>query len=181
MRSAHVLLLFIASIVIACGACTAKKAEPGQVETNSLPQPISLETANWSEPYSGPQGFPKGAQRATVSTDPATGGETYYARFPKGTKFDMHWHAHSEYAVVLGGTVTHLIANEKHVLGVGDYVVVPAKVPHGWEVGPSEDALLLIRRDGPADFNFVQTRSDTHPRSSRSRFSSPFCFCQTLG
>jgi len=115
-----------------------------------------LETAQWSEPYSGPLGFPKGAQRVSLSVDSRTGGETYYARFPAGSHFALHWHASSEYAVVLRGKVTHILGTERQSLQVGDYVVIPAKTTHSWEADPGGDVYLLIRRDGPADFNFVQ-------------------------
>jgi len=118
--------------------------------------PFRLETAQWSEPYSGPLGFPNGAQRASLGIDSASGGETYYARFPAGSSFALHWHAHPEYAVVLRGKVTHILGTEKSLLQVGDYVVIPPKVNHGWEADPSDDVYLLIRRAGPADFNFVE-------------------------
>lgn len=117
---------------------------------------MSLANTKWSEPYDGPLGFPKGAQRATVSVDASTGGETYYARFPAGSRFEMHWHAHAEYAVLLRGKVTHFWSNQSQSLNVGDYVVIPAKTNHGWQVASGEDAFLLIRRDGAADFNFVE-------------------------
>ncbi len=115
-----------------------------------------LETAQWGEPYNGPLGFPKGAQRVSLNTDSRTGGETYYARFPAGSHFALHWHAYSEYAVVLRGKVTHILGTERQSLQVGDYVVIPPKTNHGWEADPGGDVYLLIRRDGPADFNFVQ-------------------------
>jgi quercetin dioxygenase-like cupin family protein len=118
---------------------------------------FSLATARWSEPYNGPLGFPKGAQRATLSIDSSTGGETYYAHFPTGSRFQLHWHAYPEYAVVLRGTVTHTLGQDRRTLSPGDYVVIPAKVNHGWEVPANgSDAFLLIRRSGPADFNFVE-------------------------
>lgn len=118
--------------------------------------PFSLETAHWSEPYSGPLGYPKGAQRASLGIDSRTGGETYYARFPAGSRFALHWHSHAEYAVVLRGKVAHLLGKQRYALQTGDYVVIPPKVEHGWEVDASGDVFLLIRRDGPADFNFVE-------------------------
>ena len=115
-----------------------------------------LETAKWSEPYNGPLGYPKGAQRASLGVDSRTGGETYYARFPAGSHFALHWHAHAEYAVVLRGKVTHILGTERYPLQVGDYVVIPPKVNHAWEADAGGDVYLLIRRDGPADFNFVE-------------------------
>ncbi len=114
-----------------------------------------LESAHWSEPYNGPLGYPKGAQRASLGTDSRTGGETYYAHFPAGSRFALHWHAHAEYAVVLRGKVTHIVGKDRQSLGVGDYVVVSPKTAHGWETDAGGDVFLLIRRDGPADFNFV--------------------------
>jgi mannose-6-phosphate isomerase-like protein (cupin superfamily) len=131
-----------------------------QSERNSAPEypsaPFRLETAKWSEPYGGPLGYPKGAQRASLGIDSRSGGETYYARFPAGSRFALHWHAHAEYAVVLRGKVTHILGKDKYSLGVGDYVVIPPKVAHGWEVDAGGDVFLMIRRDGPADFNFVE-------------------------
>src|SRR5262245_5089441 len=118
--------------------------------------PFHLESAHWSEPYAGPLGVPKGAQRAVVGVDPKTGGETYYAHFPAGTRFELHWHAYAEYAVVLRGRVTHTLGQETSSLQVGDYVVIPPRTPHGWDIDAGADAYLLIRRDGPADQNFVQ-------------------------
>jgi quercetin dioxygenase-like cupin family protein len=39
----------------------------------------------------------------------------------------------------------------------GDYVVIPPRVPHGWEIPGPDDAYLLIRRDGPTDQHFVES------------------------
>jgi quercetin dioxygenase-like cupin family protein len=128
----------------------------GERKAENPSVPFRLESAPWSEPYAGPLGVPKGAQRAVLGTDPHTGGETYYAHFPAGSRFELHWHTYAEYAVVLRGTVTHTLGANKSSLQVGDYVVIPPRVAHGWEVDPSGDAYLLIRRDGPADQHFVE-------------------------
>jgi quercetin dioxygenase-like cupin family protein len=68
----------------------------------------------------------------------------------------LHWHSNTEYAVVLRGKVTHIVGKDKQLLQVGDYVVIQPKVPHAWEADSSGDVFLLIRRDGPQDFNFVE-------------------------
>jgi quercetin dioxygenase-like cupin family protein len=141
-------------LFLAAGGSAQQSKQGG---TSASPKTLfRLETAQWSEPYNGPLGFPKGAQRVSLNTDARTGGETYYARFPAGTHFALHWHAYSEYAVVLRGKVTHILGAERQPLQVGDYVVIPPKTNHGWEADPAGDVYLLIRRDGPADFNFVQ-------------------------
>jgi quercetin dioxygenase-like cupin family protein len=129
---------------------------PQRANQTSPTAPFRLESAQWSEPYAGPQGVPKGAQRAVLGTDPKSGGETYYAHFPAGTRFELHWHAYAEYAVVLRGKVIHTLGNEVSSLQVGDYVVIPPNIAHGWDVDPGADAYLLIRRDGPADQNFLE-------------------------
>lgn len=154
-RHVAVLWLVFASACAARGARSVSNVSAAQKHESYPTAPFRLETALWSDPYNGPLGYPKGAQRASLGVDPRTGGETYYARFPAGTRFEPHWHAHGEYAVVLRGKLTHMLGQEHAVLLPGDYVVIPPKVSHGWIVDPSGDALLLIRRDGPADFNFV--------------------------
>lgn len=116
----------------------------------------TLESAKWGLPYSGPEGYPKGARRAVLTTDPTTNGDTYFAHFPAGTKFESHWHSNGEYAVLLQGKVTHVTGAKRTPLKIGDYVAIPAKTNHGWETDSASDAYLLIRRDGPMDVNFVK-------------------------
>lgn len=153
MNRKRVTAISIAFLGLLCAtAATSNKRS----EQNPAPTLFRLETAKWSEPYSGPLGYPKGAQRASLGIDSRTGGETYYARFPAGSRFAPHWHSHAEYAVVLRGKVTHILGKDRYSLGVGDYVVILPKVAHGWEVDRGEDVFLLIRRDGPQDFNFVE-------------------------
>lgn len=137
------------------GSTTTQK-EPSVFNGEPKDLLFGLTTAKWSEPYNGPLGYPKGAQRATLIVDQMSGGETYYARFPAGSRFEMHWHAHAEYAVVLSGHVTHFLGSERQSLKPGDYVIIPARTNHGWSMEAGEEVFLLIRRDGPADFNFVK-------------------------
>jgi quercetin dioxygenase-like cupin family protein len=151
-RLIHVVL--VASL-FATAACQAERSERKATSGPAAPV-FRLETAAWSAPYDGPLGYPKGAQRASLSIDPVSGGETYYARFPAGSRFELHWHSHAEYAVVLRGKVTHTLGTQSTSLTAGDYVIIPAKTNHAWQVDASGDAFLLMRRDGPADFNFVE-------------------------
>lgn len=120
------------------------------------PLAITLDKVQWGEPGGG-NGFPVGVQTARQGTDPVTGGITYYALFPSGSHFDMHWHTHDEYVVVVQGEVTIELGGETHDLGVGSYVVIPGEMPHSWDVPTSsgEDAVIVVRRGGPADFHFV--------------------------
>jgi len=117
---------------------------------------FSVETAKWNSPYDGPLGIPKGAQAATLGIDPVTGGETYYARFPAGSHFELHWHTHDEHALVVSGKGSLTLGAERHSLAEGNYVVIPGKVPHEWNVDARRELILLVRRAGPTDFNFVK-------------------------
>ena len=147
------LRIAVLGVLLATEGGSAQQSKQDAIYAKTL---FRLETAQWSEPYNGPLGYPKGAQRTSLGVDSRTGGETYYARFPAGSHFALHWHAHAEYAVVLRGKVTHIIGTERYPLQVGDYVVIPPKVNHAWEADAGGDVYLLIRRDGPADFNFVE-------------------------
>src|SRR5689334_10035028 len=102
-------------LLLASAAWSQKQGERNAA-SESYPPPFRLAAAQWSEPYSGPLGYPKGAQRASLGTDPVSGGETYYARFPAGSRFALHWHSHAEYAVVLRGKVTHIIGKDRYSL-----------------------------------------------------------------
>jgi hypothetical protein len=33
--------------------------------------------------------------------------------------------------------------------------VIPGKMNHSWDVPEDDDVVILVRRAGPADFNFV--------------------------
>jgi quercetin dioxygenase-like cupin family protein len=149
-------------LLMALAGCSARLSH-NDAASEYATGPFTLETAQWSEPYNGPLGYPKGAQRASLGIDARTGGETYYARFPAGSRFAMHWHANAEYAVVLRGTLTHVVGTQRQTLRAGDYVVIPPKVAHGWEADAGGDVYLLIRRDGPADFNFIESPDSTAP------------------
>ena len=120
------------------------------------PQAIALDEIEWGEPGGG-NGFPVGVQSARQGIDPVTGGITYYALFPSGSHFDLHWHTHDEFVVVVQGTVTIELGTNTHTLGVGSYIVIPGKLNHSWDVpvASGEDVIILVRRAGPADFNFV--------------------------
>ncbi len=114
-----------------------------------------LEDANWGPPGTR-EGFPKGVQSAQLGVDPDSGGPIYYARFPAGSHFDLHWHTYTEYVAVLSGEVTIVLGEEIHALSPGSYIVIPARMNHSWDVpAGGDDSVILVRRRGPADFNFV--------------------------
>ncbi|MEQ8631765.1 MAG: cupin domain-containing protein [Gammaproteobacteria bacterium] len=117
---------------------------------------VGLDDLNWTPPGGG-NGFPVGVQTARQGVDPDTGGITYYAKFPAGSHFDLHWHTHDEYVVVVQGELSIRLGEDDHDLAVGSYVVIPGSLNHSWTVpADGEDAIILVRRAGPADFHFVE-------------------------
>jgi len=120
------------------------------------PLAIDLKDVPWGTPGGG-NGFPVGVRTARQGVDPDTGGITYYAMFPAGSHFDLHWHSHDEYVVVVVGELSIQLGEQTHSLSVGSYVVIPGELPHSWTVPAGEtDAVILVRRAGPADFHFVE-------------------------
>lgn len=114
-----------------------------------------LNEIEWGPPGGG-NGFPVGVQTAQQGVDPDSGGVTYYALFPAGSHFDLHWHTHDEYVVVVAGELSIRLGEEDHELAVGSYIVIPGSLNHSWTVpAGGEDAVILVRRAGPADFHFV--------------------------
>ena len=119
------------------------------------PLAIQLNEIRWGRPGGG-NGFPIGVQTSRQGIDLETGGITYYAKFPAGSHFDLHWHTHDEFVVVVSGELTVVLGDESHNLNVGSYVVIPGKLIHSWDVPIlGGDAIILVRRAGSADFNFV--------------------------
>lgn len=115
---------------------------------------VNLADISWSPPGGG-NGVPVGVRTARQGIDPATGGVTYYAMFPAGSHFDLHWHTHDEFVVVVQGAVTIELGEETYSLKLGSYVVIPGGLNHSWDVPESDEVVILVRRAGPADFNFV--------------------------
>ncbi len=139
---------------------SAEEVEQGHVwmfeVVGQRPSVTNLDSANWGPPGGG-NGVPVGVRTASLGVDPANGGVSYYARFPSGSHFDLHWHTHDEFVAVLQGRVTLVLGEQSHDLFPGSYSVIPGSINHSWDVPVGEDVIILVRRSGPADFHFVET------------------------
>jgi quercetin dioxygenase-like cupin family protein len=126
------------------------------------PQPPSTEEALVASPQSAKfmdattPNSPKGSQAAMIGVDPHTKGATAYAKTPAGTGLPAHWHSFAEYTVLLSGKGTLMLDGKQHAAESGAYFVIPAKMVHQFTCGTGTDCLLLTRRAGPADYNFVK-------------------------
>ncbi len=140
--------------MIALSALTLATLVAAQDAATQEPLVMNWQDAEWGPPSNQPR-FPAGLQNAPVATDPATGGPTYLARFPAGSEFEMHWHTHTETVMILEGSVFIIMDGERYDVTAGSYIIIPGEVHHTWIVPPEGDVVLLARRDGPADFHFV--------------------------
>ncbi len=122
--------------------------------TIEQPLVVNLDEIEWGPPGGG-NGTPLGTQTSRQGVDPETGGVTYYAKFPAGGHFDLHWHTYPEYVAVLSGKVTIELGGVLHQVSAGSYIVIPGKMNHFWDVPDDGDVVILVRRGGPADFHFV--------------------------
>ena len=57
--------------------------------------------------------------------------------------------------MVVQGAVAVELGEETYSLELGSYVVIPGRMNHSWDVPEGDDVVILVRRAGPADFNFV--------------------------
>lgn len=135
-----ILLLFFLS-------CTPKKTPPDSLA-------INLADVEWGEPADGSIA-PAGTRTALQSTNPNTGGVSYYTWFPAGGFFDQHWHTQDEYVVLISGEATISLGKDLYNLEPGAFIVIPGGIPHYWDIPKTGDAIILVKRDGPPDFHFV--------------------------
>ena len=136
---------------------TAVNTDDGRAQAaEEAPLVINVGDAEWGPPASRPR-FPLGVRTSQLGLDPDNGGPSYFSRFPPGSHFELHWHTHAEYVVVLSGEGTIVLGDESHDLASGSYIVIPERVNHAWDVPAGDTELvILVRRRGPADFNFVE-------------------------
>ena len=151
IKTKKLIFCFLGGYFLACSHLVASAAED-----RTPSQAVNLDDIAWG-PAGGGDGFPEGVRTALQQFDLATGGITYYALFPAGSKFDLHWHTHNEFVVVAKGLLQLVLGDETHLLKTGAYIVIPGSINHEWSVPDSGDAIILVRRAGPADFHFVSS------------------------
>jgi len=147
MKSKYLIVVCMLGFFIAADGANA-------AEQQTDPYAVNLDKLQWGPPGGG-NGAPLGLRTARQGVDPFTGGVTYFAMFPAGTRFDLHWHTHDEFVVVVSGSVVLELGDRTHELKVGAYVVIPGGMNHSWDVPDSGEVVILVRRAGPADFNYV--------------------------
>jgi quercetin dioxygenase-like cupin family protein len=139
----------LAAVLIAAGATAA--ANPPSTEEALVADVATAKFVDATIPQAS-----KGSQSALIGVDPATKGPTNYSKTPAGTGLPAHWHSHAEYTVLVSGKGTLLLDGKPHEAAAGSYFVIPAKMVHQFTCSQGADCLLLTRRGGPADYNWVK-------------------------
>jgi len=149
LRLVVVLSLLAAAVVLAQAPAPAAPKPPGMDEG----QVVSLKDVKWT-PVKPP--LPAGVSVSPIAADPAPGGSIGYAKYTPGLEFPMHWHSAPEYTTVLSGTVRYTVEGKTTEMGPGSYIVIPAKAKHSVTCLPASECVVITRRGGPTDYNWVK-------------------------
>ena len=134
--------------------CAAGTAAAAAQQSTVEPRVINWKDAEFGPPGTGTRG--PNARTSQLGLDPDNDGPSYFARFPPGAHFDLHWHTYAEYVAVLSGRGSITLGDETHPLRPGAYIVIPPRLNHAWDVPlGNEELVILVMRRGPADFNYV--------------------------
>jgi len=141
----------LAVLVLSVSALAS--ADAGKPPSTEDLMATSLGSVAWKD---APAPVPKGVQVSPVAVDPASKGSVAYAKFPAGFDFPAHSHGLHEYTVVLSGKATFTLDGKAHEVGPGSYIVIPAKTVHSLKCHEESECVVLTRRPGPTDYQWVQ-------------------------
>ncbi len=134
-------------------------ASAAQADAPKLPAPDEMLAADPTAMTFKPvklEGMPPGAAAAPIAVDPVSKASVAYAKLPAGYTLPMHWHSHAKYSAFISGSGVFTMDGKPYELVPGSYVVIPAKVKHMLKCGAGSDCLILTRRAGPTDYNWVK-------------------------
>ena len=114
---------------------------------------VHVKEAKWTAPKA-PE-IPPGAMASPIASDP-NGPNLGYAKFAPGYTFPMHWHSATEYTSLVSGKVQFTVNGKSYELEPGSYIVIPPKAHHMAKCAPGAECILLTRRAGPVDYNWVK-------------------------
>lgn len=173
MRSAGQLLIVRAHIIcgallLTCGALAQKAPAPSSQKETTVklkvpPLPPStddslvaqLADAHWMPAQKLDAKVPPGAEVALIGADPVSTGPTTYVRMKPGYKLPLHWHTHLEYSTMIAGKGSFVVDGKKIASAPGTFVIVRSKAPHEFSCDAGAECILIVRRSGPTDYNWV--------------------------
>ncbi len=145
--------------VIAAGQPTTQPMAPAS--THAM---MKAATLQWGE---APPGLERGAQIAVLSGDPGQPAPfVLRLKLPPGYKIATHWHPTDEHVTVLEGDLTLAMGDgaQAHsaTFGPGDYVLLPARMPHA--ASTQAGAVAQLHCPGPFAINYVDPKDDPRNR-----------------
>lgn len=97
-----------------------------------------------------------GASRAVLRGDPDRGEFACFTRFEPGFRVPRHIHSHDGTLVVIRGAYIYQPDDGREVrVGPGEYIVIPAGVPHATRGDPAEGALFYQEGTGAFDLKVL--------------------------
>jgi quercetin dioxygenase-like cupin family protein len=161
MKHTHILV----ALTLLAPAALAQKAAPSgtTVKLKVPPLPPStlegltaqLADAAWMPASKLDAKLPAGAEVALIGADPVSTAPTMYLRTKAGYKMPAHWHEHIEYDTMISGKGTLVVDGKKIPASPGTFVIIPSKAKHEFSCDAGAACVLIIRRSGPTDFNWV--------------------------
>lgn len=151
MRRDQVVIAFVLLTCVVVPVPSAASAQTTAVSTDEL---------RWE--LSDAPGFPEGAERKLLRSDPATGIGSALRRHPKGYTEPRHYHTtagHSIYIIEGRMTVGDVEA------GPGDFFHFPSYTAHG-PLTSLDDTVFLIWAEGPLDVVFGDPPEDVEQQES---------------
>jgi len=139
------ILVAVLPVVAIAADSKPPSTEDGQV--------AHVKDAKWNPPKLP---IPPGAMGSPIAVDPVSGGSIGYAKFTPGYAFPKHWHSATEYTTVISGKARFTVEGKSYDLEPGSYIVIQPKAHHEVTCAPGAECVLLTRRAGPTDYNWVK-------------------------
>jgi quercetin dioxygenase-like cupin family protein len=99
--------------------------------------------------------LPPGTEVAPIGSEPVSRGPIVYLRLKAGSTIPLHWHTHLESDTAIAGKGTLVVDGKTIPTAAGTFVMVPSKAKHELHCDAGADCIFVVRRSGPADYNWV--------------------------
>lgn len=152
-RTGRVLVLGTALAMAAPAVAQAQAATDAETM-----RAVTATALTWTD--ASVPGFAPGMKMAVIHGNPEVAGSyTLRLSFPDGYKFPAHWHPMTENATVLTGSLQlgmgeRVDESSLKAYGAGDYLYIPAKMPHFG--GARGYTVIQLHGQGPFTINLVE-------------------------
>jgi quercetin dioxygenase-like cupin family protein len=157
------------SLLVSCFVCAQEKAfqpvegPPPQQRNLKFKVPPATESlviaqlaeARWMPAQKLDPKIPPGAEVAVVGVEPVSRGPIVYLKLKAGYTMPLHWHARLESDTAIAGKGTLVVDGKSIAIAPGTFVMVPSKAKHELHCDAGAECVFVVRRSGPADYNWV--------------------------